>query len=150
MYQEVEGQKPVIVSRNHNARVRPPVYRWTQPPDWSPAWNLQSSLLTGLAMGVTSSLYLQLYNPANDLLKFYQAPDNLPQLRIFLRELVKMENFRSGLSSNMVFLSSFSVAFQGARFWMWKTFAGGHPHNKRFVDYAWACLLYTSPSPRDS
>ena len=57
MFQEAETQKPVIVSRNHNARKRPQIFRWTTPPDWDPAWNRKASLLTGLTFGVSTALY---------------------------------------------------------------------------------------------
>lgn len=144
MYQDIEGQKPVIITRNHNARVRPPVYRWTAPADWSPAWNMQRAEVTGLFYGVASAIYNQIYHPSRELMTFYQAPDSISTLRIFTRELVKMENFRSGFASNLMFSGLFGLAYQAPRFYLWRDLAGGYPVDSHFVDLGWLKKWLTS------
>lgn len=144
MFQEIEGQRPVIVSRNHNARIRTPIYRWTTPPDWSPAWNYQRSLYAGFTFGVTSALYMQIYEPVRDMLMIYAAPDNFSQLKTFTREVMKMENFKNGFFSKFMFYSAYGLSFEGARWYLWKSFAGGYPHDEHCVDITWAKKLLTS------
>lgn len=137
MFQEIEGQKPIVISRNHMDRIRPPVYRWVQPADWSPAWNYERSLLTGLAYGASSSMFYQFHTPATELATYYQTPNSFTQLRIFTREIFKMESFKRGLGSKLAFYSSYGMAFEGTRFYLWKNLAGGFPHNTQVVDVAW-------------
>ena len=137
MFQEFEGQKPVVISRNHMDRVRPPVERWMQPADWSPAWNYQRSLMTGIAYGTSASLYFRFHTPTQELLEHYQAPNNLKQLGIFAREVWKMETFMKGLGTKLAFFSLYGAAFEGSRFYMWRNFVGGYPHDPYVVDVAW-------------
>ncbi|CAG9311988.1 unnamed protein product [Blepharisma stoltei] len=144
MYQEIEGQKPVIIARNHNARTRMIYYRWMTPPNWNPAWNLQQAQLSGLYFGITKALWNQIYNPASDLLHYYQAPDSLHSLRIFVRQMMKMENFRHEVISGIMFNSAYGLAFQTSRFYLWKDYAGGYPHEFHTVNVDWGKSLITA------
>mmetsp|Transcript_34073 Transcript_34073/g.59421 ORF Transcript_34073/g.59421 Transcript_34073/m.59421 type:complete len:345 (+) Transcript_34073:513-1547(+) len=129
MYQEIEGQRPVIVSRNHNGRIKPPIHRWTTPPDWSPQLNKQWALMAGVFSGVSRSLYFQIHNPVRDLLTYYAKPNSWAQLSTFTKQVTQMENFRSGIASSLAFQSAYGLSFEGARWWLWRYLAGGHPLN---------------------
>mmetsp|Transcript_14171 Transcript_14171/g.14238 ORF Transcript_14171/g.14238 Transcript_14171/m.14238 type:complete len:348 (-) Transcript_14171:34-1077(-) len=144
MYQEIEGQKPVIVARNHNARTRMIMYKWMTPPNWNPAWNFQQAELTGLYFGITRALWYQFYAPATDLLRYYQAPDSLRTLGIFTKEVFKMENFRRGFFSSLLFSSTYGLAFQTSRFYLWKDYAGGYAHEHHTVNTDWGKYLLTA------
>jgi hypothetical protein len=144
MYSEIEGQKPVVVSRNHNARIRPALYRWTMPPDWNPVWNRQRSYITGAFSGLVSALYLHAYEPARDILRFYQGPENLTQLKTFVSELVKMENFRQGFLGKLGFYSLYGLSYEASRFYMWHDYAAGFPHEKSSIDVTWPKKFFTS------
>jgi len=74
--------------------------------------------MTGLFYGVTRALYQHIYDPCTDLLKYYAPPDNFSQLRIFTREVFKMENFRHGFFTNALFYGTYGLTFNTARFWM--------------------------------
>ena len=146
MFQEIEGQKPVVISRNHMDRVRPPVLRWMKPADWSPEWNFQRSILAGITSGLACSFYYQFHAPTQELLRYYQSPNNFTQLRIFVREVFKMDSFQRGLGSKLAFYSIYGLSFETSRLYLWRNFAGGYPHDPYVVDLAWYKKLITALS----
>ena len=136
MYQEIEGQRPVVISRNHNARTRPPIYRWTMPPDYDPAWNQQRSIYTGLFAGIVGATYAHISGPVFDLLRFYQAPENLRQVGIYAREVMKMDTFRRGLLGRLGFYAAYGLSFEAARWTMWKNITCGYPYYHDMINVA--------------
>lgn len=144
MFQEFEGQKPIVISRNHMDRVRPRTYRWVAPKDWSPAWNMQMSLISGAASGFFYATYLQAHTPLAEIRKFYLFPGSLEQVRIYLREAYKMESFQTGFGSKLAFYSCFGLTFNASRFYLWRDFAGGYPVDSDTVDIAWYKKFITS------
>jgi hypothetical protein len=144
MYQEIEGQRPVVISRNHNARARPPIYRWTMPPDYDPAWNQQRSLYTGLFAGIVGATYAQVSRPVFDLLRFYQAPDNFKQLSLFTKEVVKMDTFRQGFLGRLGFYTAYGLIFETARWTMWKNITCGYPYYRDMVNVAFVKHFLTA------
>lgn len=144
MYQEIEGQRPVVISRNHNARARPPIYRWTMPPDYDPAWNQQRSLYTGLFAGIVGATYAQVSRPVFDLLRFYQAPDNFKQLSLFTKEVVKMDTFRQGFLGRLGFYTAYGLIFETARWTMWKNITCGYPYYRDMINVAFVKHFLTA------
>lgn len=144
MFQEFEGQKPVVISRNHMDRVRPKSYRWVAPQDWSPAWNMQLSLISGAASGLFYASYYQVHTPLSEIRRFYLFPGTLEQVRIYLREAYKMDSFQKGFGTKLAFYSTLGLTFNASRFYLWKDFAGGFPVDYYTVDVAWYKKLLTS------
>ncbi|OMJ87264.1 hypothetical protein SteCoe_11031 [Stentor coeruleus] len=144
MFQEIEGQRPVVVSRNHMDRPRSRLYRWVKPDDWSPTWNYQRSLMAGGVYAGLSSAYYQVHTPCTELLKFYQSPNNFAQLRIFIREIFKMDSFKRGFGSSLAFNSLYGLSFEASRIYLWKDFLGGYPNEPDIVDHSWFKKLATS------
>jgi len=144
MYQEIEGQRPVTISRNHNARARPPIYRWTMPPDYNTAWNQQRAVYTGLFAGVVGATYFQVFGPVFDLLRFYQAPGNFKELSIFTKQVVKMDNFRKGFLGKLGFYSAYALTFETARWTMWKNITCGYPYYRDMVNVAFVKHFLTA------
>jgi hypothetical protein len=118
----------VIVTRNHNARVRPNVFRWQEPDDYMSGWSLQRSLISGALAGVLSGSIHHIWKPVTDILHFYQAPDNLKQLGTFTSEVLKHEAFRSGYLGTLGMHLAYGLSFHGARLFLWHTIAGGYSY----------------------
>ena len=144
MYQEIESQKPIVISRNHIRPKRRITQRWAKPDDWSPAWNFQCSLITGLTFGVSASIYSQFHTPICEMLRFYQFPNNFAQFRIFMRSVFSMDSFRKESGTRLAFYSLRGLSFESARFYMWKNFAGGYPNDPDVVDVAWLKKIVTA------
>jgi hypothetical protein len=144
MFQELEGNRPLVISRNFVDRPRSNMYRWVMPDDWSPAWNFQRSLLTGLSFGVFSSVYYQFHTPVSQLLAFYQFPNSFGQLRIMLSQVFKMDSFQRGLGSSLALQGCSGLTFQTARFYLWRDFAGGYPTDPDTFDIAWGKKAVTA------
>ena len=109
-----------------NARNIPnTAFRWNTPSDWSLAWNYRRAALIGMVTGVSSTCYFHVREPVLDLLHFYQGPSNLAQLKIYCKEVLKSESFRSGLMSRFLFECTRGLCFETARYGIYKSMAGG-------------------------
>jgi hypothetical protein len=144
MFQEFEGQKPIVISRNHMDRTRPKLYRWKAPKDWSPEWNMQMSIMTGAASGLITASYLQIHTPLAELHRFYMFPGSIAQARIFLREAYKSETFQKGFGSRLAFYSTFGLTFNTARFYLWRDLNGGFTVDDKTIDIGFFKKLIAS------
>jgi hypothetical protein len=83
--------------------------------------------MTGVFAGVANASYQQIHRPVQDLLAFYAKPNSWAQVNAFAKQVVRMDNFRTGLASSLAFQSVLGLASESSRWWLWRYFAGGFP-----------------------
>lgn len=91
-------------------------FSWISAPDNTMWWNYQRGAIAGIMAASLNETQILFNENARVLLQHYERPSNLKQAWIFLKETLKMDNFRKGLKNRLQYAFAIGSTDIAARY----------------------------------
>ena len=127
------------------------VHNWIDTPDMSFSWDWFRGAMVGSIAMCANNYWCNLQDNYRIIRTKYNPPESLRQAGIYWRSIKQLDGYKASFRSAMLSGLANGSLDIGLRLAVFRYFTGGLYQSEGTVnvDY-YSCLLYTSPSPRDS